>query len=261
MGQGFISKYILRDIAGFIRKRKGTTDEIKPVDMAEELESIPTFEDGIEQGKQAEYDRFWDAYQENGNRTDYRFAFAGFGWTEETILPKYPIIPTGASGSLFQAASIVDLKKHMDDNNIVIDLSKANNIEHLFRGSQVSTYGVLDVRGANNLNYALYAATTLTSVDKIIINDNGSQTFTDFCNNSPLLVTIIFEGVIGKSGLNLKSSTKLSKASIESIINCLSTTTSGLSITLSKTAVNNAFSTEEWTALEQTRPNWTISLV
>ena len=29
------------------------------------------FKKGIEQGKQAEYDEFWDAYQDNGNRTSY----------------------------------------------------------------------------------------------------------------------------------------------------------------------------------------------
>ena len=62
----------------------------------------------------------------------------------------------------------------------------------------------------------------------------------------------------------------LSKDSIISIINALSTATSDLPITLSITAVNNAFETspgaadgstsEEWTALIATKPNWTISL-
>jgi hypothetical protein len=69
------------------------------------------------------------------------------------------------------------------------------------------------------------------------------------------------EGTLDITGLNLKDSTKLNKASIESIISVLSTTTTGLSITLSKTAVNNAFTTDEWNALIGTRTNWTISLV
>ena len=54
--------------------------------------------------------------------------------------------------------------------------------------------------------------------------------------------------------------TKLSKASIESIINGLSADTSGLTVTISKTAVNNAFTDEEWATLIATKPNWTISL-
>ena len=63
-------------------------------------------------------------------------------------------------------------------------------------------------------------------------------------------------------------STKLSGASIVSIIEALSTTTSGLSVTLSQTAVNNMTfpivgnkgTYNSWTELEQSKTNWTISL-
>ena len=85
------------------------------------------------------------------------------------------------------------------------------------------------------------------------------------------LQNLTIEGIIGQNGFNVQWSTKLSKASITSIINALSETTSGLTVTLSKTAVNNAFETsagaadgstsEEWTTLEGTKTNWTISLV
>ena len=46
---------------------------------------------GIEQGKQAEYDRFWDAFQQNGNRKSYLCGFAGRAWSDETFKPKYPL--------------------------------------------------------------------------------------------------------------------------------------------------------------------------
>ena len=42
-------------------------------------------------GKQEEYDRFWDAFQESGQRERYFYAFAGGGWTPESFNPKYPI--------------------------------------------------------------------------------------------------------------------------------------------------------------------------
>lgn len=42
-------------------------------------------------GKKAEYDRFWKVFQENGQRGNYFYAFAGGGWTPETFKPKYPI--------------------------------------------------------------------------------------------------------------------------------------------------------------------------
>ena len=75
------------------------------------------------------------------------------------------------------------------------------------------------------------------------------------------LTYIRFEGVIGKNGLSFQWSHRLSKDSIESIINALSTTTNGLTVTLSATAVNSAFTTDEWNTLIGTRSNWTISLV
>jgi predicted 3-demethylubiquinone-9 3-methyltransferase (glyoxalase superfamily) len=41
-------------------------------------------------GKQAEYDAFWDAYQMNGNKNDYSYAF--YNWYDEAYNPKYPIV-------------------------------------------------------------------------------------------------------------------------------------------------------------------------
>jgi hypothetical protein len=67
--------------------------------------------------------------------------------------------------------------------------------------------------------------------------------------------------VIGQKNFNVHWSPKLSKASIESIINALSSTTSGLTVTISKTAKEAAFTSAEWSALIATKSNWTISLV
>lgn len=64
---------------------------------------------------------------------------------------------------------------------------------------------------------------------------------------------------------------KLSKATIESVVNGLSSETSGLTLTLKLQAVNKAFETSEgvndgstsleWLNLTSTKSNWTISLV
>jgi hypothetical protein len=42
-------------------------------------------------GKQDEYSRFWDAFQNKGERTFYWYGFSGYGWTNETIKPKYKV--------------------------------------------------------------------------------------------------------------------------------------------------------------------------
>ena len=49
------------------------------------------FEAGKAEGAKSEYDRFWDGYQENGNKISYRFAFYGSSWNDTTFHPKYPI--------------------------------------------------------------------------------------------------------------------------------------------------------------------------
>ena len=104
-------------------------------------------------------------------------------------------------------------------------------------------------------------ARNLVTIEKIIIKTDGSQVFNgafDTCNS---LENLTIEGTIGQNGLNLQWSTKLSRASIESIANALSSTTSGLSITLSKTAKEAAFTDTEWADLIATKSNWTINLI
>ena len=44
---------------------------------------------GLEDGKQAEYDAFWDGIQDYGNRVDYQSGFAN--WASEYIRPKHKI--------------------------------------------------------------------------------------------------------------------------------------------------------------------------
>ena len=38
------------------------------------------------------YDAFWDTFQRNGERKDYRYGFSGIGWNDENFKPKYDII-------------------------------------------------------------------------------------------------------------------------------------------------------------------------
>lgn len=216
------------------------------------------------------YDTFWDLYQNNGNRTNYSGAFAGRGWTDETFKPKYDIVPT-TTNKMFSATGIKDLITALENANVKLDFSKVTSCSYLADDNAViERIPTLDTTSLNSLSYFLYNCPNLTYIEKIILRNDGTQTLGAYTINvCPNLEEIRFEGVIGQSGLKIVS-TKLSKASIESVINVLSATTSGLSITLSKTDVNNAFETaegladgstsEEWLALIATRQNWTISL-
>lgn len=61
-----------------------------------------------DKGKQAEYDKFWDEFQQNGNRDFYSYGFSGHGWTNENFKPKYPIITSAnpnRTNTMFQYAN------------------------------------------------------------------------------------------------------------------------------------------------------------
>ena len=219
------------------------------------------YEQGVADGKKAEHDAFWDAFQSNGARTYYRYAFNFAGWTEANFKPKYDIIPEGEITQMFNTTNInADLVEICEKQGIVIDFSKITQFEYVFQNSKFTRVGVIDVSNATKFVSVFYSAKGLVTIDKIIISSKCVTITTPF-NLCSALENVIFEGKIAANGLNLQWSTKLSKASIESIISCLSTETSGKSITLSQTAVNNAFTDEEWATLIATRSNWTISLV
>jgi hypothetical protein len=195
--------------------------------------------EGIAEGKQAEYDAFWDGMQKNGNRTEYANAFNNVGWTDITFKPKYDFVCVGNIYAMFAYSQFTELTK-------TLDISKATNTGSLFY-------------------YCIY----LKTVHRIVIAETTDLQTTTFAH-CLALENITFEGTICQNNFNVQWSPKLSKSSITSIINALSTTTSGLTVTLSKTAVNNAFATAdgvadgstsaEWLALVGTRSNWTIAL-
>ena len=53
------------------------------------------YQTGFEAGKQAEYDSFWNAFQKNGTRTAYKYAF--YNWHSDCFKPKYDLKPTVAN--------------------------------------------------------------------------------------------------------------------------------------------------------------------
>lgn len=240
--------------------------------IAEKLTTIAENEQKVfDSGKQAEYDKFWDKYQENGNRTNYEYAFTGAGWNDETFKPKYDIVPT-ANTNMFTVCGVTDMIKALENASVKLDLSKAVSTSYLLQSSLITRFPTIDTSSRKAIDYFLMSNQNLEYVEKVILKSDGSQTFNNYSfTNNPKLKEIRFEGVIGQNGFTIKDSPLLSKASIESIINALSTVTSGLTVTLSKTAVNNAFETsvgasdgstsQEWLDLIATKSNWTIALV
>ena len=239
--------------------------------IAEKFEVIA--DEVYEKGKKDEYDKFWDSFQNYGKRKNYQGGFAGKGWNDTTFKPKYDIIPAENIGSMFQETEITDLEATLNNINVSFNTSKATTLKQLFYFSYLLTsVPEIDSRGSTSgdaFNLTFGSCRKLKTIRKLILKEDGSQSFSSTFNKCDELENIVIEGVIGKNGFNVSACTKLSGASIVSIIEALSTTTSGLTVTLSQTAVDNmAFpivgnkgTYNSWTGLEQSRTNWTISLV
>lgn len=241
--------------ADAIRAKTGATEEI-PWDaetgMAANIEEV--FDAGV--------DAMWDIIQNKGARTDYGSAFSSWA-SEGYIRPKYKVCPT-AGNSMF--ASNRTLKKIESD---YFDLSLLTNVTYLCNACS-NLEEIEDI----GFNFTSYSRTFrhCNSLKKItVIRSSESTTFTMAFENCEKLEDITIDGVIAQGDFDIHWSTLLSKDSITSIINALSPTTTGLTVILSLTAVNNAFETsegaadgstsEEWTSLAGTKSNWTISLV
>lgn len=230
--------------------------------QAEGGDTTAAYDEGYEAGKKAEYDAFWDAHQANGTRTNYANTFAC--WALENIYPKYDMKPT-TTYMMFRAAGgstggHLDLAERLDECGVILDTSECGTFQYMFYESRITRVGVIDTRGAASLN-DIFDYSSIQTIDKLILRDDGSQGISGTFKACAGLINIVIEGVIGQNGWNLQWSKNLSKTSITSIINAISTTTSGLTVTLSKTAKEAAFTTDEWAALIATRTNWTISLV
>lgn len=237
---------------------------------AEGGDTTEAYKQGVADGKQAEYDAFWDSYQDNGNRTDYSHAFGGLGWNNDTFKPKYSIAPTNAYMIFRQCDCDFgdfegDLVSYLGSLGVSLDFSNAINTGYLFAlASKITHIGEINAKGTGSntvFDCCFQNCYALKTIDKLTFNQGKTAEFgTASFLNCTALENVIMEGVIANNGLNLQHSTKLSKASLENIIGCLSKDASGKTVTFSKTAVDNAFTEAEWDKILEENSNWTFSL-
>ena len=154
-----------------------------------------------------------------------------------------------------------------------IDCSNGSNAYQMFMADQwnppvYTEIPKLDTSKILYMGYMFQGCSTIETIEGIDFS-SATQLGSAF-SGCTALRNMTVNGIIKASSLNTAPCTLLSKASIESIINALSPTTSALTVTLSKAAVNTAFETEagladgstsqQWADLIATKSNWTISL-
>ena len=202
---------------------------------------VDKIDDVYKAGKQAEKEDFWDKFQNNGNRTDYGYGFAGVGWTDENYNPKYPIRVT-STASIYQYSRITITKQP-----IIIQTTAANNSP-------------------------FYACQFLEEITELVLETDVSNASSAFSNCSSLTTVRITGSGKFLGSLNLRNSSYLTPESIRNFIEALSPDVSGQTITFKKSCLKAAFGIEissdaeiptdnDFYTLRQSRRNWVFAYV
>lgn len=244
------------NIAETIREKTGLETKYTPEELPAGVSEV------YEAGKKAEYDFFWDNYQTNGTRTSYNYAFRE--WQPSFFKPKYNIVPTTAIGIFYamfnKETDGASLKEALNNANIVLDTSNANNLSSLFSYSGVTDVPAINTVSAPKLDRIFEGSRQLKTIDKLVLRADGSQTFVDVFINCTALQNLVIEGVIGNNGFSVQWSTKLTHDSLVSIINALQDKTSDTSGTEWKVTIgetNLAKLTAEEIAVAKQK-GWTV---
>lgn len=182
------------------------------------------FDEVYEAGKQAEYDAFWDGYQQNGNRTNYKFLFQYGGWNIYTFKPKYDMQPTDAMQMFYwfnddtDGNLTVDLVEVLNGLGVTLDFSKAVTMSYCFQNSKISHLGVIDASNCTGLTATFCNMYWLNKIDKVIVHENLTYNSAVFSNCYATDIT--FEGVIGNT-ITFANSIRMDANSAKSAISCL----------------------------------------
>ena len=225
------------------------------------------YDRGYGEGQKAEYDKFWDNYQLNGNRGqsgygNYDSAFCGFGWNKDTFYPKYDISGEHTAYRTFEnfnsGGEAFDLAQRLEECGVVLDTSESR-FANAFTRCNVTRLPVIDTRGNTNayINDCFNQCTELITIDKLILKDDPNIGMNNVFLNCSSLQNIVIEGIIGYN-LNMRSSSKLTNASIQSIIDALYDYSGGTAHGLTLHANVKAKLTEEQIA-QITSKNWTLA--
>lgn len=251
------------NVAAKIREKTNGASTYKPSQMPSGIEEV------YEAGMDVALDAAWEGIQQGGTRVNYSNFFRGEWWDETNFRPKYDMRPTGTGattmfdrfgGQANTSSKSIDLAKIFEDCGVVLDTSQCTGMANLFYYSSVSHVPIISVESYIATVGIFGGCTKLKTIDGFVLRDDGMNTFSGTFGSCYELENIRIFGVIGND-IDFKACHKLTKASIENIMSHLSPTAT-FTVTLSQEAVNNAYTTDEWQAVIDAKPeNVTVSLV
>ncbi len=208
--------------------------------IAEKFEVIA--DEVYEKGKKDEHDKFWDVFQDYGNRRYYSNAFTSITstenfWNEENFNPKYDIIlgeSANASDNMFLYTPIKDLEAILLRNGVKLDTSQTTRLNGCFDRSRVEKVPSLDASNCTTIIRVFYGANKLIKAG--FLNITEGCTFNNAFVSCFNLANLEITGTMGQNGFDVRDCKKLSVASLLSILTALSkdqSIASGKSVTFS----------------------------
>lgn len=197
-------------IAGKIREKTGGKTTYKTSEMPSGIDEV------FEAGK----NKFWNEFTNNGERTNYNYAF--YNWGSEYIRPTRKIIPTDNASARSTFWKCPNLKKieaaYFDFSQKNKGTSNATGYSYTFYNcNKLEEIEDIGIKADYAFDHA-FECGKLRTIARIGTDENTKFTGAfDYANS---LESVTFEGVIGQN-LTIRWSSKLSIASMKSIISCL----------------------------------------
>ncbi len=197
--------------------------------IAEKLTTVAENQQKVyDAGKKSEYDAFWDAYQNKGERRNYSHAFAGICWSTGVLKPKYPIrfkdtnVNTRHACRMFEWHGRGTTNYKLDLSTLDIDFSGCMSLVYTFANAKVDN---LTIDGSNLLSmdnafYGSDGGNTITTLN-IKVTDKCTSMNSAFAYCAPLTNLIFTEDSVIAANIALPQSNLLTTESIDSIINAL----------------------------------------
>lgn len=213
-------------------------------------------------GGDKHYDTFWNAYQSDGYRETYYYGFCGTGWNRESFNPKYQIVVKGSAEGMFRNFHYTnkDITQAVDLTPFNINWSGCTGMKQTFYNARMLNTGLIDATNCSQLDNTFVNGSTGTNkgcLVKITLKVKAATSYTNPIAKQAELTDLIFtnDSVIGNSGWNLSESTKLTAASVKSILSALSPNGKNSDGTSKTIVFSNSMRTRlvnsgEWDAVE-----------
>lgn len=185
-----------------------------------------------DKGKKDFEDLFAKGFTYNGARTYYSYAFRATSFNADNIIDFKGLCKPTEATQMFYNTKGTHLPIGIDMSNI--DVSNQTVIDQLFSYNskllEIPDFNIPATKRIYHTYSYCYALHTIHGKVRV----NADTTYTQPFRENNALQNIEIEGTIGQNGFNVKDCTKLSKASLLSILTALSndsSVASGKSIT------------------------------